>query len=224
MSKPFKMKKKLHKVLFFCFLVLCLITKSYGQESNVSDLKEVDNLAKQMFVNLNNRDFDAILQVTHPKVFEILPKEDMKNIIKSMFEGTDEYSIDVPKIIPKYKLSEIYTIEKDTLKYAFVTYDMDFKMTFLNKEFDEETKKMMVSMMKVEGIDAEFLSNNSLTMIMKDTLTIILKDNYTNNQWVMINYDPNSPFIYQIMSSALIEKTKEYKQNLMLERKKNSEN
>ncbi|CAH8282076.1 hypothetical protein EV196_11043 [Mariniflexile fucanivorans] len=218
------MKKKFFRVLFFCFVCFGAIFNNYAQSSNDAEHMHLDNLAKQMFVDINNRDFDALLQMTHPKVFEILPKEDMKNFLKSMFEGTEELSIDMPKIIPNYKLSEIYNIEKDTLKFAFVSYDMNFKMTFNNQEFDDDAKEMMLPIMEAQGMEVEFLSNKTMSVLVKDSLTIILKDNNTNNEWVMANYNPDSPFFYQIMPSALMEKAKEYKQNLMLERKKNSEN
>ena len=52
---------------------------------------------------------------------------------------------------------------------------------------------------------------------MKDRITIVLKDNSTNNNWAMVNYDPDSPIFYQILPSELLEKAKIYKQDLMLE-------
>ncbi|MEN3324218.1 hypothetical protein VP395_10795 [Mariniflexile soesokkakense] len=218
------MKKKLFKIFIFCFLTVGFISKNAAQELNNSELKQVDNLAKQMFDDMNNRDFDALLQMTHPKVFDILPKEDMKNFLKSMFEGTEEFSIELPKMGPSYKLSELYSEEENTLKYAFISYDMDFKMTFNKQEFDDDAKEMMVPMMKAQGMEVEFISNNAMNVLMKDSLTIILKDNSTNNEWVMVNYNPDSPLFYQIVPSKLLEKAKDYKQNLMLERKKNNEN
>jgi hypothetical protein len=96
-------------------------------------------------------------------------------------------------------------------------------MIFNNQEFKDEEKETMISMMNVQGMEVEFISNNSLKVFIKDNLTIILKEDSTDNKWVMINYNPDSPLTYQILSSSLLEKAKEYKQNLMLERKKKRE-
>lgn len=218
------MKKKIYKILFFCFLLFGFTSKNYAQEHVNTDLKHVDSLAQKMFVDVNNRDFDAILDMTHPKVFEILPKESMKSVIKTMFEGNEDFSIDIPKIVPKYKLSELFKSEENHLKYVFVSYDMNMKMTFNKQEFNDESKQMMISMMAAKGMDVAFISNNTMDVLMKDTMTIILKDDATNDKWVMVNYDPDSPLFYQILSSNLMEKAKDYKQDLMLERKKSSEN
>ena len=218
------MKKKLFKSLFLCLVTIGFLSSTYAQESDTSELNQVDNIAKQMFVDMNNRDFDAILNMTHPKVFEMISKDEMKKFLKSMFEGTEEFSIDMPKMNPKYKLSEIYSEEENNLIYAFASYDLNFNMTFNKQEFDDEAKAMMLPMMEAQGMEVVFISNKTLSVLMKDSLTIILKDNSTNNEWVMVNYNPDSPLFFQIVPSVLIEKSKEYKHNLMLERKKNSEN
>jgi hypothetical protein len=219
-----KMVKKItnFKIALVSIIFLVSNLNTFAQ-SKENVLKVVDSMALKMFNDMNNRDYDAILDMTHPKVFEIVPKESMKGIFKSMFEGNEDFSIEIPQTIPKYKISEIFEIENDTLQFAFVSYDMEMNMTFNKQEFDEASKETMVSMMKTKGIDVDFVSDNTLEMLMRDRMTIILKDNSTNDKWVMINYDPDSPLFYQIVSSSLLEKAKEYNQNLMLQSKKESE-
>ncbi len=218
------MIKKLNNLtitlVVIAFLVVNLNTIA---QSNKNELKVVDSMALKMFKDMNNRDYDAILDMTHPKVFEIVPKESMKGIFKSMFEGNEDFSIDIPKTVPEYKISEIFEIVNDTLQYAFVSYDMEMNMTFNKQEFDDDSKETMVAMMKTKGIDVDFVSDNSLAMFMRNRMTIILNDNSTNGKWVMINYDPDSPLFYQIIPSSLLEKAKEYNQNLMLQSKKENE-
>ena len=98
------------------------------------------------------------------------------------------------------------------------------KMTFNKQEFDDEAKKTMVSIMSLKGMDVDFISNNAMNVLIKDCVTIILKEDSTNDKWIMVNYDPDSPFFYQIVPSSIMEKAKLYKQDLMLERKKSNEN
>lgn len=208
-----------------CFLVFLLSIFSFGCfAQNVTEGNDnLAILANQMFVDVNNKDFDAILDMMHPKVYEIVPKNQMKKVIKSMFEGTDEFVIEIPKEIPRYKISEVFKGNENNLEYGFVSYDMKMKMTFNNQEFDADSKNMMKTMMQAKGMDVTFISNNSLDVLMKDRLTILLKEDDTNNEWVMVNYDPDSPLSYKVLSSDVLEAAKDYSRGLMLERKK-SEN
>ncbi|TYA78650.1 hypothetical protein [Seonamhaeicola marinus] len=208
---------KVYSIVLFAFLVFNIGTIS-GQSSEVRDLVE------KMFNDVQNKDFESLLEITHPKVFEIVPKEQMLTLIKNMFEGNDEFSIELPENKPEYFISELFQGKENNLEYAFVNYDMSIKMTFNNQEFDEETKKMMKPMMKAQGMEIEFLSKNAMQVLMKDRLVIILKEEATKNKWVMVNYDADSPLFYQVISSDLLETAKEYKQNLMLETKKSEEN
>lgn len=218
------MKKHVGKILFFFFILIVGLNQSEAQENINDDLEQIESLVQKMFSSMNNKDFDALVEMTHPKVFEILPKATMKSAIKAMFEGNEDYSIELSKVIPKYKLSQIFKSNEDNLEYAFVSFNMDMKMTFHKQEFNEESKEMMIPMMKAQGMDVKFISNNTLSVLKRDSVTIILKDDTTNNEWVMVNYNPDSPLFYQILPTSLMEKAKEYNQNLILESKRNSEN
>ncbi len=206
------------KRILFSLLVITALSSSHAQEKSV-----VEDLVNKMFVDVLNKDFDAIIDMTHPKVFDIAPKEQIKEVFKMTFEGNDEFSIEIFDKIPEYKVSEVFKGTANNLEYAFVSYDMRMKMTFNNQEFDDESKQMMTSMMSAQGMYVNFISDNTMDVLLKDSLTIMLKEDATNNQWVMVNYDADSPLFYQVVSSDLIEKAKEYKQNLMLESKKKSE-
>ncbi len=185
--------------------------------------KVVDSLANKMFVDMNNRDYDAILEMTHPKVFELAPRETIRTVFKSTFEGNEEFTIDIPKTIPKYKLSQVFKGQDQNRQYAFVSYDLRMNMTFHKQEFDQTGKDMMINVMNAQGMEVTFVSDSSMDVLMSNSLTIILKDDSTNNKWVMINYDPDSPLFYQVLPSSLIEKSKTYKQQLMLDSKKETE-
>lgn len=205
-------------------LLLFLGTSSFSQEKQSKDLVEVNALAEKMFEDTNNKDFDSLLEMTHPKLFDLVSKEQMKEIFISTFEGNSEYSINLPELGTKdFILSEVFEVEKDSLKFAFISYDMKMKMTFKNEEFDQEAKKMMKLVMQGKGIDIEFLTDNQLRMLMKDSITIAIKDKDTDNEWKIINYEADSPMMYSLLKLSVLEKAKEYKQSLMLKRKKTNE-
>lgn len=209
------------KIVFILFLLIGV--NSFGQDENSTDIAEVKVLTEKMFEDTNNRDFDALLDASHPKLFEIVSKEQMKQVLKSTLEGNEEYSIEIPKIEPVYKLSKVFEEENDNLKYVFISYEMKMKMTFNNQEFDNESKEMMKLMMEGKGIDVEFISKSSLKMLIKNSIVIALKESATDNKWVMINYDADSPIMYRLLPTFVLESAKKYKQNLMLESKKKTE-
>jgi hypothetical protein len=207
-----------NRILFIVIALFCF--SATAQESVEKHLK---SLTEKMFVDMNNRDYDAILNMTHPKVFDVVSKELMKTTLASTLEGNEEYSVAIPKTIPAYNVSKLYTSKENAANYAFVSYDMKMTMTFHKENFDDEGKEMMKSIMKSQGMDVTFTSNNAMEVLMNDRVTILLKDKDTNNKWVMINYDPDSPLTYQILSTNVIEDAKAYRQDLLLERKKKEE-
>ncbi|MDB2385360.1 hypothetical protein N9V96_02690 [Polaribacter sp.] len=196
--------KLLANIVFFISLT------SFSQKT------EIEVIAKQMFVDMINSDFDAIVDMTYPTVFDFVPKSQMKTVIRSMFEGNEQISLELPKTIPQYKISEIYKADKGYLEYAFITYDLQMKMTFHEMEFDEEGKKMMTTNMANQGMEVDFVSNNTINVLMKNRITVILKDHHTNNKWKMLNYDTNSPLFKEVTPSEIIEAGKKFSDNLSL--------
>lgn len=208
------------KAVFTVMFVVVFTSINFAQEVSEDSIKEIDSMASKMFTDMNNRDYDAIIEMTHPKVFDLVPKETMVSVFKSTLEGNSEFSIEIPKQIPEYKISDVFKDEEGGSDYAFVSYDMEMSMTFNNESFDEETKETMVKMMKMQGMDAEFVSDKTVHLNMLNRMTILIKDESTNNKWAMINYDPDSPLFFQLLSATVIEKAKSYYQDLMIAQKK----
>lgn len=199
-----------------------LCTTSIGvAQVDAKTQAKVEQMAKQMFIDVNNKDYDAILEMSHPKMFDLVPKEQIKEVFKSSFEGNEDYSIEIPKVIPEYEVSEV--IENKEESYAFVVYDMKMKMTFHKQTFDDQAKKGMKSMMEMQGMEVEFISDNAVEMVMKDRITILIKDDNTNQRWAMINYDPKVPFYTQVLSANVLEAAKKYNEDLKIRRKKEEE-
>lgn len=197
-------------------IIACLVVGF----TSVAQGSELDVLANDMFEKTNQRDFDALIDMTYPAVFDLVPKDMMVTMFKSMFEGNYEMSIDLPEQKPEYTLTDTFKSEDSKTEYAFMNYDMEMSMTFKNQEFDKEGQEMMVNMMKVQGMDASFENPSKVNVNAPDRLVIFLKDEKTNGEWKMVNYDPNSPLFVQILPVKIIEKAKNHHQAIMLESKK----
>ena len=199
-------------VLIIAFLVVGF--------TSIAQNSKLDVLANDMFERTNQRDFDALMDMTYPAVFELVPKDMMVTMFKSMFEGTDDMSIDLPEQKPDYTLTETFKSEDSKMEYAFMNYDMKMSMDFKNQEFDKDGQEMMINMMKVQGMDASFENPSKVNVNAPDRLVIFLKDEKTDGEWKMVNYDPNSPLFVQILPVEIIEKAKSHHQSIMLESKK----
>lgn len=219
MSK-LKINMKVSKFLIIVILVLGNFTKGFSQDTTIS--KKLDTIAQTMFQSFSAKDYNALLDMTYPKLFEIVPKKAMLPVITSMLEGNEEYVIKMPNETPNYEISKVFNDSINNTEFAFLSYDLKMNMTFKNQEFDEETQEMMIKMMTVQGMDVTFISKNSLDAIIKNSMTVFIKDDSTAGDWYMMNYDGESPLTFQLLTTKIIEKAKEHKQNLMLEDKKNN--
>jgi hypothetical protein len=205
------------KLLITAIFLFTSTTSVYAQDDDSSKL--LDSLTVKMFKDFNKRDYDAIMDMTHPKIFDVVSKEAMIAGVKSQLEGNEDYSVSIPKQIPEYKLSSLHNDGENDTDYAFVVYDFKMSMTFKNKEFDAENKKMMKEMMALQGMEVEFVSNTTLNLNMLNRITILLNDESTNNKWAMVNYDKNAPFLLEVIPENIIEHVNEFNQELMTERK-----
>ncbi|GGI57427.1 hypothetical protein [Winogradskyella haliclonae] len=207
------MIKNVKKILSI-LLISSISCFASAQDETLSEMTEL------MFKNTNERNFEALLNMTYPKIYDMVPKETMKNMFVSMFEGTDEMSIDLPKLDPEYTLSETFTDEDSKTDYAFLTYDMSMSMTFKQESFDKEGQDLMVKMFKVQGMDATFETDSKVNVSAPNRMVIFLNNETSNNKWTMLNYDANSPIFVDLLPVGVIEKSKDYHQSIMLEAKK----
>ena len=188
-----------------------------------SNKKEVRKIVEQMFLDIQNENYKASVEMMHPKVFEIVPKEQMTAYLKASLAGNEEFKIEMSKEEPKYKISEIFKEATNNLEYAFVSYDLKMKMTILQEKIDEVGKERMRKVMKQQGVSAEFISDSVLNITKKDMITVVLKEDATQNKWVTTNFDGSTALMSAILSTETIAEGEKYKEKLRLEREKKNE-
>lgn len=202
-------------------IILSLLLVSTFSMANAQSKaeKEVKAATDQMFNYMTSKNFDGLVDMMYPKVFEIAPKEMLKTSVKIMLEGSAEMSIIFPKEAPEHKISKVYQ-EKDGLSFAFVTYDLSIQMIFTGQSFDENGKKMMISMMESQGMKMKFVTENKADVQMKNQMTIFINDALTKGKWTNINYDNSNPMFTQMLPSEVAEAAKKYQTELLAQSKK----
>jgi len=205
------------KKLIFIFLFLCsafLLAQSADQKKILEDSRSFISLFQK-------KDYDGMLNMTHPAIFEKIDKKSMIDGFKKMFEKNDEFEIEmVDTDQTRFNVSDIFTTTDNT-KYAFSSYPMKMKMTFLKEKFDEDKKKMVLGMMEAQGMKAQFINDTTLEMS-KQSMILALNDKTTSNTWKYLNYDEANPLYVSIVPVEVMKKAKEYYANLLIKQKENA--
>ncbi|MCJ7933751.1 MAG: hypothetical protein MUW56_08980 [Chryseobacterium sp.] len=205
------------KKLVFLFLLICsgfLWAQSADQKKILEDTR--------LFISLfQKKDYDGMLNMTHPAIFEKVDRKAMTDGFKKLFEGNDEFQIEMVDMDKNtFSVSDIFTAE-DNIKYAFTVYPMKMKMIFLKEKFDEDKKNMMLGILVAQGMKAKFLNDTSLEMS-KLSMILALNDKTTGNSWKYLNYDEANPLYASIVPTEVMKKAKEYYANLLIKQKENA--
>ena len=71
-------------------IIYLLVLLSGLQLFSQNEKAILDELSKKMFTAMVEKDYDFILDKTHPKVFSFVDKEQMKDLLKTTFEGNED--------------------------------------------------------------------------------------------------------------------------------------
>ncbi len=204
------------KNLFF-FFALLFSGVCFAQTAEQNQILQ-DSRSFMKF--LDQKNYEKILEMSHPALTEKFDKEMLIQAFKMVFEGNEELSM---KIYPiddnQYSVSEVFT--EGTAKYAFVSFPMKMQMVFKKQKLDDAAKKMMINAMEVQGMKAHF-TDDSTVEVNKLALTLALKDQSTNNIWKYINHDDNNAIYTSIVPVEIIKKARSYYSDLLIKQKENA--
>ena len=205
----------MRKILFILVLVLSNMLWSQKSDSEI-----INEDTKAFMTKFQNNDFDGILDMTHPAIFEKVDKKDLKALFQKMLEENEDFKMEIinQKDIT-FETSKVFVDGKT--KYAFITHPLNMKMTFKNQQFDESQKEMMLTMMAAQGLKAKFISENSLE-INKQSMMIAMNDSATKNQWKYLNFDESNPMYASVVPAEIMKKAKSYYADFLIKNKKNA--
>lgn len=156
-----------------------------GYTLNAQDMKALQTDATRMYKNTTAGKYEALLADTYPKIFEIVPKEKMLQVLKNTLQG-DGFVMDILDAEPNFKFGEVKTV--DAGYYTLVDHDLLIKMTFIEPLSGLEAKNMLKNLktsMKTEDItyNPKF---NSFT-IKKRADVIAIANKVTGGKWKFLN-------------------------------------
>ncbi|MFP9100670.1 hypothetical protein ACLI09_16595 [Flavobacterium sp. RHBU_24] len=139
----------------------------------------------RVYKNTTSGNYEALLNDTYPKIFEVIPKEQMLKSLQGMLNGPG-YILDVLDAPANFDLGEIKHIGKGY--YCIVKHDLLMKMTFTQPISEAESKTMIQNLktsMKSEDVTFNPRSN-SFTMKTRADI-IAISNEFTGGKWKFLN-------------------------------------
>ncbi|MDO5614674.1 MAG: hypothetical protein Q4G16_00665 [Cruoricaptor ignavus] len=194
-------------------LILGIIFYTIGF-AQTDEQKKILQDTQTFATSFENKDYDAILQMSYPPLLEQFDKKTLISVFKATLEGNDNFSIKIKNASPDlYEVSEVFR-NNDKSKFAFVSFPMVMEMSFLQKKLDESMKNLIINTMQQQGMKANFINDNTI-LIEKLSLTLAINDKATKHTWKYLNHDENNPLYTKIVSKDIIKKAKEYYAELL---------
>ena len=168
------MKKLLSALFFFCAMAL-----------QAQDMKALQTDALRMYKNTTAGKYEALLADTYPKIFELVPKEKMLEVLKSTLKGNG-YVHDILDTPPNFKFNDIKTVNGGY--YTVIDHDLLIKMTFTEPLKGIEAKEMIKNLkasMKTE--DVTFSPNFNSFTIKKRGDILAISNSVTGGKWKFLN-------------------------------------
>ena len=184
---------KLKSLIIVCFLA---ISSAVAQDMNVLKVE-----ALKAYKAGTSMNFDEIFETTYPKVFDLIPKEDMKQMMKQMMQN-EQYSIKIVEKTPNFTFGELKKVGNKT--FCLVDYDNEMHMTFVDPM--EQEANMMIDLFKtnLEARSVTFDKKSNTFIILSRATLIAVSDEVTNGKWKFLNKDKQN----KLFATMFDEETK----------------
>ena len=186
------MKSKFLFFVFFLFQTIAVLAQ------DMASLKTEALKSYKASVNMN---FDDIFDTTYPKVFDIIPQEQMKTMFGQMMEN-EQFSIKLVEVEPNFSFGEIKKIEGKS--FCMVNYNNVMTMKFKQPMDDAESMTdIFKSSMNAEKVTYD-KATNTFRIEMRSTL-IAVADELTKNKWKFLNKDKDNKLFSMIFDEKIVK-------------------
>ena len=138
-------------------------------------------------------DYEAMMDITYPKLFEIAPREDLIAMLSSAFDG-DEMKI----TFDNHKILKVHDniVKTENRLHTLVDYTLDMSM-IINKDMAEVETLMLSEFEKQHGKENVTYDKNKNTFLIKvKNQMIAVKE---NNEWYFLENRKEQKTILKII-------------------------
>jgi hypothetical protein len=186
------MKKKYTVLL----LLLSFVTFSQTLES----LKiETEKMYEASYI----MDFESVLNYTHPKVLEMVTREQMIEALSDSFEN-ENFKVRLVHENPTFTFSEITKIEGKTL--CLITYTNAMRMTFEKKITPENAEGLLKSFKESDEYKTLNFEQDRNSFFLEGKATMLaVAEESTKNEWKFVNYSKSSTLSKTILGEKILQ-------------------
>lgn len=181
---------------FLLFLLTSVVT--FAQ-----DLTSLKNDAQKVFDYTIAKNYEATLDYTYPKIFEIISREKMLEALIGMLDN-ETMTITIENVRPDFTFSNEIII--DNAKYYVIEHNN--KMTMKFKEELGEEKDFMLEYLtqSMPNYKVSFDEKNQVFIVDGKAKIIAISDDVTKGTWKFINFNGESPMLKQVLGETVLEK------------------
>ena len=146
--------------------------------------------------------YEKLMDFTHPKIFTLVPREKMVEIMQRMTKG-DGFVITIAPVAPRFNFGEIKKI--DDASYSVITYDLAMKMRFTEPVADSELDFLLASFKtNLKTDDVTFDKRDNSFNIVKKSQSVAVWDKDSNGKWMFVN-NSDGPIKTKLFSEKVIK-------------------
>jgi hypothetical protein len=182
------------KKLLYAFLFLCSLN-TFSQ-----DLATLKTEAQKAIELTAKMDFNAILDITYPKLFTMAPREKLLEILDQTFNGNPDFKIKMIPVAPNFNFGAIKKIEGHT--FCVVKHNNAMEMTFTNK-IDNPNIYIDAIKTSMKADDVTYSAEKNSISIKLISTMIAVADESTKNKWMFLNNDNDGNLLKTLFSEKI---------------------
>jgi hypothetical protein len=174
------------KLLFFLFILI--ISKTYSQSLETLKIETV-----KMYDASYTMDFETILDLTYPKVFDIVNRESMLSSLDNLFQNK---TMKVRFVHPTVTFTYADIKEIEGKKFCVINYKNAMRITFDEKLTQEKVAIFLKSMNETEKYTTvKFETERNSFLLEGNSILIAVSDERSKNRWTFLNHDSDDFFV-----------------------------
>lgn len=171
-------------------LFFFVITLQAQEKSNILPLME------KIIQKSIDKDYDGVMDLTYPKVFEIANRQQMIALITSVLENED-FQIKILPTAPEIKISEVKNLLGG--RYSLIHYNNAMTLKF--KNLQNLNPNEFLPLLK-ESFPHSVVNYNKETQsfdILIRSRNLAISDEYTHGKWRFLNANPQDGQILRLL-------------------------
>lgn len=180
--------------IIFCALFTLQVITGFAQ-----DMTNLKSEALKSYKAAVAMDFNTIFETTYPKFFDIISKDQMKEMVPGMLDN-EQFTIKYVEVDPKFNFGKIKKLEDKT--FCVIEHKNVFIMTF--KSPVEDVKEMSDTFKKIMNADVMTFDKKTNSFRVESKATLIgIADEVTDNKWKFITKDQNNELFPMIFNEKI---------------------